>query len=379
MPLLFLLIGGIFFLIAALFSKYEISSTMLLFFYISAGSLLIASFLFFAKKKKVILSNIVLFFLLIFILELSCFFILGMPVAYNKHFDPPNLPEDHILRNIGEMPSADTVYVDPVFDVNYSIDKNHLRITPEHDTINQEFALFFGCSIAYGFGLGSKETLPYYFQEASQKYNAYNYGYNGHGTNHMLARLEYQDLSKQVVENQGVAVYVFFWDHIYRAIGSMNRYTDWLNNAPYYTMEDDILVRKKMFNNGRFFISKTYEFLHQLSIIKQFGVDFPRKLNDHHFDLVSEMILESKNSYIQQFGNDQFYVAIYPSYVNYTVEEFVQFKGFLKKKGLKIIDLSKHIKYDSKHTLKGDPHPNAATNLLVATELWNRIDQSFDE
>jgi len=96
------------------------------------------------------------------------------------------------------------------------------------------------------------------------------------------------------------------------------------------------------------------------------------KLNDRHFDLVTEMILESKKAYEKQFGNDQFYLVFYPNYVVYTPEEMRIFKSYLTKKKIKFIDLSKVIIYQGKYTLGGDSHPNAETNKLIAKILLQR-------
>ena len=68
--------------------------------------------------------------------------------------------------------------------------------------------------------------------------------------------MEYQNLSENIVEKNGVAFYIFFWDHIYRTIGAMDRYCDWVSNAPYYTFEDSKLIRKKTFKDGRYILSK---------------------------------------------------------------------------------------------------------------------------
>ncbi len=349
------------------------------------SSLLLISFsllLLFIKNKKVILGNVMLFLLLLIAIEVTCFFMLGMPTATNKDFGLPYMSEEHISTHLGTVPYADSVYHnvliknnDTVYNVKSSIDKNSLRITPNHNPEHNQFALFFGCSIAYGEGLNDNETLPYQFQENSSNYNSYNFAYPGYGTNHMLARMEYQNLSDNVTEKNGVAFYIFFWDHIYRAIGAMQHYCGWASNAPYYTLEDNQLIRKKKFKNGRYAISKTYELIHQSNIVKKFKLDFPIELNAEHYNLISEIILQSKETYKQQFGNDKFYVVFYPSYTNYTKEQLNQFQSYLKTKNIDYLDLNDLMTYGPEHTLGGDPHPNANTNKVISKELLNRIDK----
>src|SRR5690606_27914837 len=140
----------------------------------------------------------------------------------------------------------------------YHIDSYNKRITPDFDSTKSEYALFFGCSIGFGYGLDDNQTLPYFVQKQSGA-NAYNFCVSGTGTNHMLAQLQARDLSKQVREKEGTAYYIFFWDHIRRSIGSMNRYAQWLHYTPYYQFEGKKLVRNKMFTNGRPCISYLYE------------------------------------------------------------------------------------------------------------------------
>lgn len=344
--------------------------------YTSLLLVLITCYLLFLKGKRVILANLTLVVLLLLVLETVLFLVLGMPSAFKKDFSIP-WPEGHIKRQIGEAYEPDSVYRDTkvngdndtLFDVRYSIDSLRKRITPGFDSTKTKYALFFGCSIGFGYGLEDNQTLPYQVQQQDQNTNAYNFCISATGTNHMLAQFQYQDFSKQIAEKEGCAYYIFFWDHIYRAIGTMHRYTEWLHLAPYYEMKNGKLVRNKLFKDGRPFVSSMYERLYQTNIVKYFEADLPLKLNDSHYDLVSEMILETKKEYEKQFGNDKFYLVIYPNFPTYSAEEMRIFQSYLKKKQIKFIDLSQVIKYSPKYTLNGDPHPNAETNQLIANYL----------
>ncbi|WP_343604979.1 hypothetical protein [Fluviicola sp.] len=354
----------------------EIFGWLRLWKYVSLLLLLICFYILFLKGKKVILANLTLVALLVLLLETILFFVLGMPSAFKKDFSVPDLPENHIARQVGMTYYADSVYhdikvngTDTVFDVHYSIDHMNKRITPGFDSTKKNYALFFGCSIGFGYGLEDDQTLAYQVQQQGESTNSYNFAISGTGTNHMLAEIQYRDLSKQVTEKDGCGYYIFFWDHIYRAIGTMHRYTEWLHLAPYYKMENGKLIRHKLFKDGRPFISSMYERLYQTNIVKYFEADLPLKLNDSHYDLVTEMVLETKKNYEKQFGNDKFYLVIYPNYVAYTPEQMQIFKSYLKKKKIKFIDLSQKIVYQGKYTLPGDAHPNAEMNELMAKYL----------
>lgn len=354
----------------------EIFGWLRLWKYLSFLVVLVSFYILFLKGKRVIFANLTLVVLLVLLLEIILFFVLGMPSAFKKDFSIPNLPENHIARQVGMTYYADSVYhdiklngTDTVFDVHYSIDHLNKRITPGFDSTKKNYALFFGCSIGFGYGLEDDQTLAYQVQEQGESINSYNFAISGTGTNHMLAEIQYRDLSKQVAEKDGCGYYIFFWDHIYRAIGTMTRYTEWLHLAPYYKMQNGKLKREKLFKDGRPFVSDMYERLYQTNIVKYFELDLPLKLNDSHFDLVTEMVLETKREYEKQFGNDKFYLVIYPNYVAYTPEQMQIFKSYLKKKKIKFIDLSHKIVYQGKYTLPGDAHPNAGTNKLIAKYL----------
>lgn len=383
-PVLFSLMGlgfVIWFIYKVIYNStnYEITSGIRLMGYVSFFLFFIGLLGVLFAYKKTIWANIVLTVFLVFCLELTCFFLLGMPHYYKKRFEVPNLPDDHIARNIGDVPWADSVMTsilvkdnDTVYNVKQSIDTYCKRTTPGHDSLKNKFALFFGCSVAFGTGLNDNQTMPYNFQQSSKEYNSYNYALAGHGTNHMLARLQYQDLTKQVKEKDGIGLYIFIWDHINRSIGTMDRYCDWLSNAPYYEMEDGKLVRNKMFKDGRYFQSKFYELVYQTNIIKYFKIDFPVKIKERHYDLVTEMIKEAKNEYQKQFGNDHFYCVIYPFWVGKTPKDLPIFEAYLKKKNIEYIDLT-DFKFTGENTLGGDPHPNAATSVELSKILYDRV------
>lgn len=310
--------------------------------------------------------------------ETVCFLLLGMPDGEIKEFAVvPDNERDHIGWQLGFVPEPDTVIRDlkmngndTVFNAQYSIDSLYRRITPGFDAQRKKHALFFGCSIAFGEGLNDDQTLPYQFQACSQEHNAYNYAYSGYGTNQMLARLQFRDLSKQVEEKDGVAFYIFFWDHIYRTIGSMSRYTDWLHAAPNYELENGRPVRNGSFKTGRW-SSWWYERIYQLGTVRYFGIDFPLRLNDGHYELLCAIIEESKREYQKQFGNAEFYVVLYPSYLPEQDEfDFHKFKRMLKDRSIRYIDMFHAIEYGPQHTFRGDGHPNAETTGRLADILY---------
>ncbi|MCH2200021.1 MAG: hypothetical protein MK081_14680 [Flavobacteriales bacterium] len=328
----------------------------------------------FIRKKKPLLGNLSILLMLVFILELVFFFLLGMPKKEWKSYDTPDLEENHIGRHLGHVPWADSVWHDvktahgkTIFDAHYSIDKLHRRITPGYDKAKDKYAVFFGCSVCFGFGLQDDQTIPYYIQENTTSYNAYNYAYSGWGCNHMLARLEHKDLSKEVNEQQGIGIYVFIWSHIRRAISDMRIYTSWGHTMPYYYLEDNEIKRDGNFANGRVVTSTFYEYLDKSYTSKYFELNMPIETTEDHMILAAEIIKEAKSTYTKQFSNDNFVVLIHPTdWVEFTPEKNNQFKSLLEARGIEYLDYSEILVLDNEHIIIGDGHPNEKSNQELA-------------
>jgi hypothetical protein len=165
-----------------------------------------------------------------------------------------------------------------------------------------------------------------------------------------------------------VAFYVFFSDHIYRTIGSMNRYTAWLVNAPYYYLDGDVLKRDRMFVDGRLWLSKFYQIASRSSIVQYFGIDFPLRIRNRHLRLVAEVILEAKREYTRQFGNDRFFVVLYPELNSADQGLADRLSIMLKDRGVEIIDISEG-GFSHEMSLGWDGHPSSETHQFMANRL----------
>jgi hypothetical protein len=331
------------------------------------------------QRKRVLLANIVLTLLLCYCVEVFYFVLLGMPAMAKTDCPLSSAPEGVEQQCMGSLPPADTairrievIEGDTVCNITMTTDRYRKRITPDHNSENQRFAMFFGCSIVFGEGVEDDETMPWHFQQLSGEYNAYNYGANGHATNHVLARFTCENLREQVPEQEGVAFYLFFWDHLWRANGSMNRYLAWMSNAPYFEMKQGHLVRDRSFRDGRRGLSTLYWLLSHSSIVKYYGLDFPVKLRRKHVELIAEMVDEVRNQFKTQFGTDAFYFVYYPEWGEPDPVLRNHLNACLKARGVKIIDLSKG-GYHQEMTLGWDPHPSSATHQRLAADLLQHL------
>ncbi len=336
---------------------------------------------FLIKKKKTILANFTILFILFFVVELVCYMLLGLPKQEWKDYSTGDLPPDHIGTHLGNVPWADSVWHDvkivgdqTIFDTYYTVDSLNRRVVPGYNSEKGKYAVFFGCSICYGFGLKDDQTIPYYVQQNTGDYNSYNYSYTGWGCHHMLARMEHKNIAQEVKEKEGVGVYIFLWSHIRRAIADMRIYTGWGHTMPYYYLENGEIKRDGNFKTGRPFLSKIYELLGRSFIVQYFQLNFPNSTNETHMNLAAEIIKKAKETYVQQFGNDKFYVVVHPSvWTEFTDENNETFKAILKEKGINVLDYSKKIPLDNDHIIVGDGHPNEVSNEKFAKMLVNDL------
>ena len=267
-----------------------------------------------------------------------------------------------------------------IYDVKYSIDSLHRRITPFDTAIpRSKYALFFGCSFTFGEGVNDNQTLPFYFAKYYYQYHPYNYGYGGYGPQQMLEKLKSPTIRQEVKEGEGILVYTLIDCHIWRAIGSMRRHAGWAKDFPYYCIDDkDYLIRKGTFTTGRPFTAKIYSLLGKSEILKRFNIEIPWKLSDKHFELFCRILLESKRLFKEKFASDKFYVLIFPRSVlfkeclmpyfeKYKIEYFdysqLDFKTLLEE--LSKEEYPREIKLYYKY----DNHPTALTYQLLARQF----------
>ncbi|MBK9175865.1 MAG: hypothetical protein IPM46_05895 [Flavobacteriales bacterium] len=315
------------------------------------------------------------------ITELVLYFVRGRPPIEHRNYKLPEYPDDHPGYHLGELPFADSVLADfklhdgdTLYRARYTIDHEFRRVTPGRDSTKQRHAIFFGCSVGFGQWLADDSTLPARFQQANDGINSYNYSYPGWGMGQMLARLEYQDLSLQVDESQGIGIYVFIWPHIYRSIGDMYTYCNWGFQHPYYRLEDGEAVRHGRFKDGRPVISWLYEQLWGTNFVRHFNVNLPFFLTEDHLRLNVAMIKKAKDIFLRQFPADRFVVLWaqdWPSPRDAAMQEhFVQ---LLHEADITLIDARPPDKMDESHFLLHDGHPTALANEEMALRLKDEL------
>jgi hypothetical protein len=343
-------------------------------------SLLIYSFWYAFKQKIAWLQNLMvsglMLFLTIFLLEWICGIVLRKQAEKAPKIEGPT----HSMvfdDNLGYKPKPDTSHtgirtVDGkiIYSIKYLTDANSLRITPIDSTKpRSKYAQFYGCSMTFGEGVQSDETLPYYFGKFDSTYRPYNFAYSGYGPHQMLARLETDSPKSIVKESTGIAFYIYINDHVNRAIGTMTNFGYNGGNAPYYQKEGNSIKRDRLFVESRRLRSWFYEVMLKSNILKLFNIGYPFKISEADYELTAEIMAQASRNYKKQFGNDNFYVIIYPTTINSSL-----IISLLKKKGVKVLDYSKLFNpTDKKYAIPYDEHPTALANEILIKELVKDI------
>ena len=343
-------------------------------------SLLIYSFWYAFKQKIGWLQNLMMaglmLFLTIFLLEWICGIVLKSQAEKAPKIEGPT--HSMVFNEIlGYKPKPDTSHtgirtVDGkiIYSIKYSTDANSLRITPIDSTKpRNKYAQFYGCSMTFGEGVQSDETLPYYFGKFDSTYRPYNFAYSGYGPHQMLARLETDSPKKNVKEPTGIAFYIYINDHVNRAIGTMTNFGYNGGNAPYYHEIGNELKHDGLFRNTRRIRSWFYEVMLKSNILKLFKIGYPFKITEDDYELTAEIIAQASRNYKKQFFNDNFYVIIYPTTIDSSL-----IISLIKQKGVKVLDYSKLFNpTDKKYAIPYDEHPTALANEILIQQLVKDI------
>lgn len=280
-------------------------------------------------------------------------------------------------EHLGYKPKPDTTHtgirtVDGkiIYSIKFNTDANSLRITSIDSTkTRNKYAQFYGCSMTFGEGVQSNETLPYYFGKFDSTYRPYNFAYSGYGPHQMLARLETGSPKNIVKESTGIAFYIYINDHVNRAIGTMTNYGYNGGNAPYFHEVGNKLKHDGLFKNARRIRSWFYEVMLKSNILKLFKIGYPFTISEADYKLTAEIMAAASRNYKKQFDNDNFYVIIYPTTIDSKL-----IVSLLKQKGVKVLDYSKLFNpTDKKYAIPYDEHPTALANEVLIKQLVKDI------
>lgn len=338
------------------------------------------SFWYAFKQKIGWLQNVVMSGLMLVLTILFLEWICGVMLKSQAHNAPKIEGPTHSMmfdKDLGYKPKPDTSHVGTrtkdgkiIYSINYSTDANSLRVTPLDTTKPRtKYAQFYGCSMTFGEGVQNNETMPYFFGEYDSTYRPYNFAYSGYGPHQMLARLETENAKNIVKENTGIGFYIYINDHVNRVLGTMTNYGYNGGQAPYYHQVDGQLKHDGLFKEGRKVRSWIFEQLLKSNILKLFKIGYPFKITEQDYELTAEVMAEASRDYKKQFGNDNFYVIIYPTTIDSSL-----IINLLKQKGVKVLDYSKLFNpLEKGYAIPDDEHPTALANEILIKQLVKDI------
>lgn len=191
-----------------------------------------------------------------------------------------------------------------IYKAEYNIDEKGRRKTAKQ-VEKQGFVALFGGEFVFGKGLNDNQTLSSMIEKFSKRFNAYNYGLIGAGTNHILAMSNKKKFGSEISQSQGIWVYVYDDDHLRRTIGA-NEYLDEYPDAPWYVMDGDEVLRVGSMRSRNKLIKWAYEFANR------FELKVPPFISKEHVKLTCELVEDSKDRFVKNYPNTKYVVLFHP-------------------------------------------------------------------
>jgi hypothetical protein len=272
-----------------------------------------------------------------------------------------------------------------LFNVNYTIDPDGLRIAPPYrkdDLIGT--AIFFGCSFTFGEGLEDSETLPYQIgSQSGGRYRTFNFAFEGYSPAHMLAEIEHGMVQRVVDTTPRYAYYVAIPNHVWRVAGRVA----WGGHAPRYVVDADGTVRQEgNFENRKPLAlqlglgSRVDRQLGKSAIWRMLSMgDF--RITDDDFRTYFAVVRRSQMLLAAQYAGIQFRVLLWPNqHVAQQREAYEKLREGFSRMGIPVDlveDILPNYSTDrSPYILSStDHHPNALANRMLAQHILSEIGQ----
>lgn len=251
-----------------------------------------------------------------------------------------------------------------IFDSTYSIDDFGRRMhagSKKNDY--KKFIAIFGCSFTFGYGLNDDEAINYYLNaQKGFPYFTYNYAVSGSGTNHFLWLMKNSDFKKQIPEQDGVFIYVFMDQHVYRATGAYPA-ADFQRSAPYFERnEKGELISKGSINERRPMFSKTMFYLDKFfgsSVLKH--REFLRSKADVKY--VCDLLVDANKTVKSVYAAGRFVV-----YMHSYFPRDPDILACLKNNNIEHFE-GTAVENQHGYIISGDGHPNGKWNKLIADDI----------
>jgi hypothetical protein len=270
-----------------------------------------------------------------------------------------------------------------IFDADYTIGANGLRISPPTDGYppSAPCVLFFGDSFTFGQGLADHETLPFQVQEDSeQRYRTYNFGVNGYGAHQMLSALQHDVVDDAVPCDPAQVSHVFYQgidEHVMRSAGTFW----WEARGPRYALSPDggvDLVGRLEDKSDDRTLSELIMSQFAKSFIYRSAVQgrFVHRYDRDDIELYVRIIDEARRTARAKFPAAEFYVLWWDvdNLDNETIREGLRQRGVTVHLMSDILPNYRTDALNLDYRLHPrDAHPNALANELIADYLVDEV------
>lgn len=258
-----------------------------------------------------------------------------------------------------------------IYNISFKTNANSMRETPFTNESAGKFAQFYGCSMTFGEGVNSDETIPYQFAKQDSSYLPYNFAFSGYGPTQTLARLQDENIQSIVKESNGFGVYIYIPDHVNRTINTYTNYSYNQGNVPRYKFVNGELTRDATFAESMKFRNFLFGLMAKSNILKVFNIGYPFNITAEDYALTVAVLAEAGKEFEKKFQSKLFFVVIYPS--NEDTSAMVE---LLKKKGVRVLDYTKLFNPNGEGmSIPDDEHPTPKANQLLVKKLYEDISE----
>lgn len=259
-----------------------------------------------------------------------------------------------------------------IYDVVYSTNKDGWRAMPQHDGARIA-VVFFGCSYTFGEALDDEDTFAIKLSGLlGPEYQVFNFGFSGFGSHQFLALLESGVLAPITSNYEKVHIfYLSLAGHELRSGG----YSDWDTWGPWYEEENGRAVHKGNFadREGRFRSAMNYFFrkshVYSLLFNQARATEAEGPLRQ-----LQAVIIQTAAEKIAGYENTDFTLLSWPG--NEAIAKDMEACA------VNVTPLAPALPgYENdaaQYQIKGDGHPNARANSLVAdflADIIHELDQ----
>jgi uncharacterized membrane protein YGL010W len=335
-----------------------------------------------AASPRILQINLIIFVCLWLIVEL----VFGVVNHYRPtlHDDQEGVDPQHemyaddAVLGYKALPNAVERHIEEygtrkIFNAIYKTDEMGRRETPVPSKgPRPKFILFFGDSYTFGWGLGQRQTLPYYVGELAPDYQPYNYGLSGWGPAQMLDVLKTRDLKHEIKQKEGFAIFYLIDDHVGRVIGANFISADWGSHLSHYVLDDKAnLVREGNFATGRPFTTLFYKLLDWSNVVQYFGLELPLHYSDQDYLLTARILADSEKILAKEFKLDGFFVILSVD----ASDAKARLVPYLRGTGVKCLDFTDLWRYDDlRYSIsRADSHNSPLAYRVVAARLVKEL------